>query len=100
MINFALLISCILNSCEIIFRLVNPELPSIREFNKDLKDIDFPVSFRICLNDLSGNFDRYHNLGYNNAYDFFNGISKCNKSLVGWNGHTKDGETVGTTEGQ
>ena len=40
LINFILLIICIINSGDVINRLVNPELPSIRVINTNLKDRD------------------------------------------------------------
>ena len=99
LINFTLLIICIINSCDVFYRLVNPELPSIREYETNLKDIEFPISFKICLDDLNKTNDRYKKLGYEDDYHFFLGRSKYNKSHYGWNGHTEDGATIGTTEG-
>ena len=43
--------------------------------------------------------ERYEELGYTDGWRFYMGQSKYNKSIFGWNGHTKDGETIGTTEG-
>ena len=57
-------------------RLVNPELPSINEYNTNLNTIEFPLSFQICLNDLSGQYERYQKLGYKKNYDFYFGRSK------------------------
>ena len=99
LINFTLLIICIINSFDVFFRLVNPELPSIREYETNLKDIEFPISFKICLNDMNETYDRYHRLGYEDRKNFFLGRSKYNESHYGWNGHTEDGATIGTTKG-
>ena len=98
-INFSLLIICIINSCDVIYRLVNPALPSIHEYDTNLKDIEFPISFKICLNDLKQSFDKYLKFGYKDHYHFFLGRSKYNESHYGWNGHTEDGSTISTTEG-
>ena len=100
LINFTLLIICIINSCDVFYKLVNPELPSIHEYETKLKDIEFPISFKICLNDPKNTHDRYQKIGYKDVYRFFKGTSKYNKSHVGWSGHTKDGATIGTTEGK
>lgn len=99
LINFTLLIICIINSCEVSYKLANPELPSIREYETNLKDIEFPISFKICLYNLNETYDRYHRLGYEDKMNFFLGRSKYNKSHYGWNGHTEDGATIGPTEG-
>ena len=83
LINFTLLTICIINSCEVSYKLANPELPSIREYEANLKET----------------YDRYHRLGYEDKMNFFLGRSKYNKSHYGWNGHTEDGATIGPTEG-
>ena len=38
-------------------------------------------------------------LKVNLIYLFIEPFPEYNKSLVGWNGHTEDGGTIGTTEG-
>ena len=98
-INFILIIFCIINSCELIYRLVNPRLPTNRVYKAALEDIEFPLSFRICLN-YRFEIERYRDLGYDSRFDFYLGKSMYNKSLVGWNGHTKTGSTIGTTNGK
>ena len=97
-INFILLIVCIFNSCNVIYSLVYPQLPTIRIYETNLKDIEFPLSFRICLNDINDNTKRYRTVGYRNDYSFFGGISMFNESVVGWGGHNKNGDTIGTTD--
>ena len=62
-VNLILLTICIINSGDVIYRLVDPELPTIRKYVTNLKDIEFPLSFRICLNHIWDNNDRYLNLG-------------------------------------
>jgi len=106
-INFTLLIICIINSCDVINSLVNPELPTIHVINTNLKDIEFPLSFRICLNYIHDderdmdielyNLDRYKKFGYDSGNTFYKGQSMFNKSLVGWNGHTENGDTLDIT---
>ena len=81
-------------------QILNPKLPAIRTYKKHLRKIDFPLSFRICLKKFDNVDERYETLGYENAFDFFLGRSRYNKSLVGWNGHTEDGKTLGSTKGQ
>ena len=50
LLYIALLVGCILNTGGIVFWHFNPNLPSIRVFEKDLKDVEFPLVFRICIN--------------------------------------------------
>ena len=80
--------------------LLYPRLPSIRKFETNLKKIKFPLSFRICLSEQDDNSASYKKLGYADDFDFFFGKSRYNNSLFGWNGHTKDGGTIESTEGQ
>ena len=58
------------------------------------------MSFRICLSEQDDNSASYKKLGYADDFDFFFGKSRYNNSLFGWNGHTKDGGTIESTEGQ
>ena len=39
-------------------------------------------------------------LGYERIEYFYRGRSLHNESLYGWNGHTKEGRTLGTVEGR
>ena len=89
---------CIINSCDLIYRLVNPQLPTDRVYVTNLKYIEFPLSFRICLN-YHFYDKRYNDMGYYYDLDFFMGKSMYNTSLVGWNGHTKNGSIIAETEG-
>ena len=98
-LNFFLLIICIINSCQVVDRLLHPELPSTRKSETDLKDIEFPLSFRICLYKLKDINKRYQKLGYKDVYKFFLGRSRFNNSRFGWNGHTEKGGIIGSTEG-
>ena len=41
----------------------------------------------------------YPKFGYENQDKFFQGISMFNSSIIGWNGHTENGSTVGDIEG-
>ena len=41
----------------------------------------------------------FKKIGYEEIWKFYAGQSLFNKSLVGWNGHTVDGGTIGSIEG-
>ena len=75
---------------------LNPDIPQIEIIEKDLSDIPFPVSFRICLGKENEKIKSY---GYNDTFDFFLGTSKFNRSIVGWNGHTSNESTFGSVKG-
>ena len=70
-----------------------------------LQDIEFPLSFRICLDDIydiekdMNKLERYKKFGYSSGHNFYRGQSMFNETNVGWNGHTENGGTLGSTEG-
>ena len=99
LLYIALLVGCILNTGGIVFWHFNPNLPSIRVFEKDLKDVEFPLVFRICINKINQDDTELIKLGYSQYNSYFRGISMYNRSNIGWRGHTEDGKTIGTGTG-
>ena len=75
--------------------------PDIRVERKDLKEIEFPLAFKLCEDQGSNqdNIENYRKFGYNNSRGFFRGESMFNKSLWGWNGHTRNNSIIGTVKG-
>lgn len=59
LIKLILLSICVINSCSVVYRIIYPTLPSQRVYKKDLKNIEFPLSFRICLHELTNSPERY-----------------------------------------
>ena len=51
-LTFILLIACAVHIVWISINIIDPKFPEIRQYKKDLKDIDFPVSFQICVDYL------------------------------------------------
>ena len=80
---------------------LNPSLPKVKYYNKELKDIDFPIAFQFCIEEKNTDekVKLASDLGYRDLYDFFKGKSKFNNSIVGWSGHTENGSTIGSVEG-
>ena len=66
-----------------------PNYPSVKELKKNLQDIEFPVSFKLCVRELNTTH-RYSRYGYSDEHNFFRGLSKYNRSLRGWNGFSKN----------
>ena len=64
----------------------------------DLKNVDFPVAFKICMKP-SFNSVELEKVGYELPYFYFSGRSKYDKNLLtwgsmgihGWAGHTEEG---------
>ena len=66
---------------------------------KKLRDIDFPVIFKICVRP-GFNSTAFEELGYIRAtnWQFFTGRSKYNRSIIGWAGHTNQSGVQGTVQ--
>ena len=90
--------SCLVHILFIGNQLLHPNLPEIRIYKKYLKDVEFPISFRICGYESSNVTHKYEQVGYRYAFDFFRGRSMFNKSIVGWGGHTENGSIIGSVE--
>ena len=81
------------------YYILHPQLPDIKVYEVDLKDMDFPLTFKLCATEVKNSYKRYTDLGYTNEFQFFMGKSSYNNTLYGWNGHTPNGSTVGDFEG-
>ena len=82
----------------IIFNLLYPDIPTMKHYSRNLKDIDFPIAFRICAEKLQDEEEKFNSVGYRNMFDFFLGQSMYG-SAYGWAGHSKNGSIIGPVEG-
>ena len=82
----------------IINNLLYPDLPTFKHYSKNLKDIDFPIAFRICAEKLQDEEQKFNSVGYRNMWDFFLGRS-MHGHAYGWAGHSKNGSIIGPVEG-
>ena len=90
-LNTIFIIACIIHVSFIGYYIVNPLLPEIQSYSKPLKDIEFPLVFRLCTDKYS---TKYNEMGYNNKNFFYKGQSKYNWKHFGWNGHTENGSVI------
>ena len=95
--NFTLVVICVIHICNIGYSNLHPDVPDIVVYKRNLKEIDFPLSFRLCI--FSKDSAKFQIVGYKNEFNFFKGQSFFNHSLIGWNGHRQNGSTVGSYEG-
>jgi hypothetical protein len=74
---------------------VAPTLTNTRVEQQDLKDMDFPLIFKICV---EPGFDQKAILeaGYQTSWDYFMGRSRFNSSIFGWAGHTNTSGVQGS----
>ena len=97
--NLIFFIACAVHIVGITINIVDPKLPDIRQYKKDLKDIEFPVSFQICVDEINPNNSRFKDFGYEGLHEFFKGVSRFNSSLIGWAGHRDNKSTFESVEG-
>ena len=101
LVNFIFTILCFLHVSITLYTTFNPPLPDIKTFDRALKDTPFPILFKLCGKKIHGSSTRFKTLGYKNGENFWKGVNRFyqNKTIVGWNGHTKNGSTVATVKG-
>ena len=84
----------------LIYYILYPEIPEILVSKKNLNEIEFPMTFRICAFELNDTVSRYQSFGYAHYGDYFRGRSMFNDTLYGWAGHDENGSVLGTVEGE
>ena len=91
-------IACIIHVAFIGYNIIYPEFPEIKIYSKDLKEIGFPLVFRLCAQEHQNPDEKYQKIGYKNAKEFFIGRSIYDWKHFGWNGHKNGGKVIGTLE--
>ena len=86
-------LSFLVQMCFQLYEQVHPSQTETVLEDKKLDDIEFPVLFKICFKN-SFDLTKLEEAGYSSVSKYFSGVSKFNKSLYGWAGHTENG-TVG-----
>ena len=77
-----------------------PDNPSVKIYKRPLSDIVFPITLKFCITDLGeAPAAKYQKYGYWNVWPFFLGQGRHGGNIFGWNGHTKNGSTIGTVQG-
>ena len=98
-VNGALTIACFVHLCYLGYYVVHPEFPTITVYQKDLQDIDFPITFRLCINEIENGSARFRRVGYKSFGDMFYGESLYNETIYGWRGHFENGSTFNSVNG-
>ena len=83
------------------FNSMNPANPSIKVYKKKLEKLEyFPISLKLCAKKASSVDNVFRKFGYSHDYKFFIGESYHNASIKGWNGHTRNGTTIASLNGE
>ena len=99
-INVFFSIMFLIHISSIGYSTLNPEVPEIVVYKRNLREVDFPMTFRLCVHELNDTRSRYQRFGYKHYANFFRGLSMFNDSLYGWAGHSKNGSVLGNVEGK
>ena len=97
--NVGCLIAVIIQISNLAYHQIHPSQTVTSTQRENLSDIDFPVVFKICIKP-GFNTTALTEVGYDNAWDYFEGTSRHNSSLVGWAGHKKNGMAFSNVTGQ
>ena len=93
-INFVLAVACLSHISINAYNILYPEIPSLKVYERELRNIDFPVSFKLCVKEIYNKTKRYKDYGYKDNWKFFFGQSNIRRGHVGWNGDFKNGTSV------
>ena len=100
-LNVVLIISCLIHIMFLLYNNSNPEFPEIIMNHKNIRDVDMPLSFLVCLTiKHPERLDKsFLKVGYKNVHRIFTGRSMYNDSIIGWFGHMENGSTYNSLEG-
>ena len=93
-INVLLAFACLFHITINAYNILYPEIPSVKVYEKELGDIIFPASFKLCARDTNNSSKRYTAYGYEADWGFFYGQSNIRGGYVGWNGDFENGSLV------
>ena len=93
-VHVVCVVACFLQMGSVMEGYIHPTLTNTVVEEKNLKDINFPLIFKICVQP-GFNDTAVIEAGYNSTLDYFFGQSAYNSSLYGWAGHTDTSEQLG-----
>ena len=102
LLNIFTIISCIMHIMFIFYTNSNPAIPEIILQNKNIMDVNIPLSFIFCLKNTNTELEEkmYKEAGYDTIFKFYSGTSMFNESVVGWLGHMENSSTYNSLEGK
>ena len=100
LLNLVFTIMCLCHVSFTLYNAVNPPRPEIKVYDKALKDVPFPILFKICGKEIYNSSRIIKEYGYEDEWSFFAGTSKFFKSIAGWQGHTENRSTLAPLRGK
>ena len=100
LVNVVFTILCLLHIIINFHVTLYPPNPDIKVYDKELKDVVFPILFKLCGKEIYNTSEKFRKLGYRNEIPFFIGRSQHSKNVIGWNGHTENRSTIGSVSGK
>ena len=97
LVNLFFTILCLLHIFVNLYVNLNPPHPDIKVHDKLLKDVSFPILFKLCGKEIHDSSKRFRIFGYKDELEFYAGKSKFSRKNFGWNGHTENGSTLRLT---
>ena len=73
-------------------------MTNTRVEERDFYEIEFPLTIKVCISP-GFNDTMLKEVGYEDTFDYFMGVSRFNQSVFGWAGHTNTSESVGNVSG-
>ena len=100
--NFNLIfgLAFLIHIISIWYNSLHPENPSVKIYKMNLRDIEFPITLDLCLQEIYKNKKKFNNVGYAQKIAYFKGESWYGKNIYGWSGHTKNGSTLSSVQGK
>ena len=100
-INILFFVVFLVHVSLVAFNSMNPANPSIKVYKQKLEELEYyPISLKLCAKKASSVDNVFRKFGYSHDYKFFIGESCYNASIKGWNGHTKNGTTIASLNGE
>ena len=77
---------------------ISPQSTNSENEEVNIQKMEFPLLFKICVQP-SFNNSAAEELGYDGFWNYFSGMSRFNKSIFGWAGHTNSSGVKDTVPG-
>ena len=82
----------------IIQNFISPQSTNSENEEVNIQKMEFPLLFKICVCP-SFNNSAAEELGYDGIWNYFSGMSRFNKNIFGWAGHTNSSGVKDTVPG-